>query len=121
MRRGVLIVCLLLLALPASAAFTVDERSGLHFAASAGIGWIGNSTLLGIQGARDGYRERWPRRTMIFLACNVPGAAKELAFDARADSGDLFFNALGCAAGIALSDQMFMVPTANGVAVSGRW
>lgn len=102
--------------------FTVDHRSAYHAGASAAIGFLGNATLIGIQGERMAYKDRWPRRTMVFAACNVPGLAKEYTMDAHADAGDITFNALGCAAGIAASDAAFMVvPTHNGVAIQGRF
>lgn len=79
-------------------------------------------TVIGIQGERMAYRDRWPRRIMVFAACNVPGIGKEFAFDAYPDYGDLAFNMLGCASGIWLTDQAFMVvPTGNGIAVRGRF
>lgn len=102
--------------------FTVDERSAYHAGVSGAIGFFGNSTLIGIQGERMAYRDRWPRRVIVFAACNVPGLAKEYTMDAHPDAGDLAFNMLGCAAGIAASDAAFMVvPTSTGVAVQGRF
>ena len=121
----VTLVCILLVltVVKANAApFTVDERSGLHFGVSGAIGFLGNSTLIGIQGEKMAYKDRWPRRAMIFAACNVPGLAKEFTMDAHADAGDLAFNVLGCAAGIAASDAAFMVvPMKNGIGIQGRF
>lgn len=103
------------------AEFTVDDRSYLHAGASFVIGYSLNTFVTVVQD-EDAYKERWKRRSFIFGVCMMPGLMKEYGMDAYADYGDIAFNAIGCTAGIALSDYQFMVvPTGNGVLITTTW
>jgi hypothetical protein len=121
MRCALLIALLLCLPSLALAAFTVDDRSALHFGVSTGIGYTLNSLAIAAQGSKLAQQQSTERQAFVFAACMAPGLAKEYLMDAQADAGDLFFNALGCGASIALSDYLWVAPTGNGVALGGRW
>lgn len=101
---------------PSLAEFTVDERSLLHFGASAGIGYTVNS-FANLTDNKSSVSEK----VAVFAICSSPGLAKEFMIDSQADYGDLAFNTLGCLSGMVISDFMWVSVGDDKLVLNGRW
>lgn len=102
-----------LLAQPVHAAyFTVDVRSILHVGVSTVISASINTAMIA---------DNAPVATRILtssLGCMAVGAFKEFGMDARPDYGDLFFDAVGCALGIGITEGVSVYLGKNQVGMS---
>ena len=119
--KTLIIIALLLIATPCYAEFSVDGRSGLHVGMSALIGAGLDTFVVSIQEPEVREAQKWQRRAFIGAACLMPGLAKETMMDAEFDSGGMFFNVVGCVAGISIVEGLALSVTDHSVAVVGTW
>lgn len=106
----------LMAAVPLHAAdFTVDERSLLHLGASAVIGAGINQALLA------GNAKPTLRRIFSFTTCIGVGLLKEYGFDSAADMGDVFFDSVGCLAGVAITEKLNLLVKKNALTLEGSF
>ena len=73
--------------------FTVDKSSLYHFGISGACGFVGDRIISSIQE----HKEQFTTGRIIATGtiCMVPGLYKEFVMDGYADTGDIFFDALG--------------------------
>lgn len=108
---AVFIVCLL--AQPVFAEeFTVDARSVYHVGISTFIGAGINSSLIVTDVPLVS------RVLTSAFGCLAIGAMKEFSFDGYPDYGDLFFNAVGCGLGIAVTEGVAVYVGKNQIGMS---
>jgi hypothetical protein len=120
MKKSILLIVLsIVLSAPAFASdFTVDERSILHFGASAGIAATADVLLY-----ENGVVDPVKRKAIAGLTAFSVGFIKELTDD-DIDMGDMAFNALGIGAGLMLGEWMITFDSKDdyhGATLHGTW